>query len=170
MGQCILKVKVITVKTMIIFPFCNLKAGRMSSRNSVRWREATHQEFLRSISSNVPANVGTQCDTGWVDSFPTSNDITTDCCPTADFTLVTPISCPPCPEKMVLGNCLCTRTYDAGARFELIFMKFACLMRVHPWVNPIVFGNNQLNWTCDPKNQFFWLSFSRYRIFYVKNW
>ncbi len=39
-------------------------------------------------------------------------------------------------------------------------MKFACLMRIHPWMNPIVFGNNWPNRTTDmeenvPQNQFF---------------
>ncbi len=88
--------------------------------------------------------------------------------------LVMPVSSPPCPEKMVQGNYLCTRTYDTGASFELIFMKFTCLVRVHPWVNPIVFGNNQPNRIADvgenvaPKPAF-WLSFSRDGIFYGIN-
>ncbi len=66
---------------------------------------------------------------------------------TADFTWVIPVFSPPCPEKMVQGTYLCTRTYDIEASFELIFRKFVCLMRVHPRVNPIVFVNNRPNRT-----------------------
>ncbi len=69
------------------------------------------------------------------------------CGPTADFTLVTPVSSPPCPEKMVQDNYVRTRTYDTWTNFELIFVKFACLMRIHPWVNPVVFRNNRPNRT-----------------------
>ncbi len=93
----------------------------------------------------------------------------------ANFTLVTPVSSPPCPEKIMQGNYLCTRTYHTGTSFELIFMKFAYLMLVHPLVNPIVFGNNQLNRTIDmgenvtPK-PVFWFSFSRYGIFMKKTY
>ncbi len=36
------------------------KAGRTLRRSLVRWLEATHQELLRSINLNAPANVGTQ--------------------------------------------------------------------------------------------------------------
>ncbi len=43
----------------------------------------------------------------------------------------------------------CVRTHDTGRSFELIFMKFIPLMRVHSWVNPIVFGNNWPNRTAD---------------------
>ncbi len=55
---------------------------------------------------------------------------------------------------------VCVRSYDTSRSFELIFMKFTRLVRVHPWVNPIVFGNNQPNRTTDmgenvPQNQFF---------------
>ncbi len=140
----------------------------------MKWREATHQEFLWSISLNAPANVGTQGDTGWVDSLSVSSDIMAVCSPTADFTLVTPVSSPPSPEKMVQCNYLC-RTYNTEASFELIFMKYACLMRVHPWMNPTVFGNNRSNRTTDvgkkvPLKPFFWLSFSRYKIFYAKTY
>ncbi len=136
------------------------KAGQTLRHNLVRWCEATHQEFLWSINLNALANVGMQSDTGWADSLPASSDMTAVCGSTADFTLVTPVSSLPCPEKMVLDNYLCTRTYDTGASFELIFMKFACLMRVYPWVNRIVFGNNRCNRTTDlgenvPQNQFF---------------
>ncbi len=42
---------------------------------------------------------------------------------------------------------LCMRTHDIGRSFELIFMKFTRLVRVHSWVNPIVFGNNRPNRT-----------------------
>ncbi len=31
---------------------------------------------------------------------------------------------------------------DSGRSLEQIFMKITRLMRVHPWVNPIVFENN----------------------------
>ncbi len=41
------------------------------------------------------------------------------------------------------------RTNDTGRNFEPIFMKFARLVRVRPWVNPIVFGNNRSNSTTD---------------------
>ncbi len=71
----------------------------------------------------MPANVGTQGDTGLVDSLPASSDIMTVYDPTADFTLVTPVSSPPCPEKMVQDKYLCTRTYHTVASFELISMK-----------------------------------------------
>ncbi len=63
------------------------------------------------------------------------------------FTLVTPVFSPPGTEKMVQGNYLCTRIHDTGASFELIFMKFACLMRIHPWVTVTAFGNNRRNRT-----------------------
>ncbi len=83
---------------------------------------------------------------------------------------------PACPaqKKMVQGNYLCTRTYDIGASFELIFMKFACLIQIHLWVKTIVFGNNRPSRTTDmgknvsPK-PVFWLSFRRYGIFHGKN-
>ncbi len=52
------------------------------------------------------------------------------CIPIADFMLVAPVSSLHCPETMVQGNYLFTRTYDAEASFELIFMKFVYLMRV----------------------------------------
>ncbi len=60
------------------------------------------------------------------------------------------------------------------ASFELIFMKFPCLMRVHPWVNPIVFGNNRANRTTDmgenaPPKWVFWLSFSGMVFFFFLN-
>ncbi len=86
-------------------------------------------------------NVGTLGDAGWVDSLLAPSDITVVCGPTADFTLVTPVSSPACPEKNSACNYLCVRTYSTRTSFELIFMKFACLMRVHPWVNHIVFEN-----------------------------
>ncbi len=88
-------------------------------------------------------NAGERWDAGWVDSLASSSDLTAVSDPTADFTLVMPDSTLLCPEKMIQGNYLCTRTYNTGASFELISMKFACLMRVHPWVNSIVFGNNR---------------------------
>ncbi len=43
------------------------------------------------------------------------------------------------------------RSYDTGRSFEPIFMKFTWLVRVHSWVNPIVFGNNRPNRTTDMK-------------------
>ncbi len=46
--------------------------------------------------------------------------------------------------------CVCKRSYDTGdtgRSFDPIFMKFACLVRVHSWVNPIVFGHNRPNRT-----------------------
>ncbi len=56
--------------------------------------------------------------------------------------------------------CICIRSYDTGRSFEPTFMAFTWLVRVHSWVNPIVFGNNRPNRTTDigesvPKNQFF---------------
>ncbi len=93
--------------------------------------EVTRQEFLQNINlNNAPANVGRQDDAGRVDSFLTSRDITTVCGPITDFTLITPVSSPSCSEKMVQSNYLCTKTYDTGRSFELIFMKFTSLMRV----------------------------------------
>ncbi len=81
------------------------------------------------------------------------------------------VSCPPCPEKIVQNNYLYARTYHTGASFELIFKKFACLMRA----NPTVFGDNRPNRTTNmgenvtPKI-LFWLSFSRYGIFLEKTY
>ncbi len=56
---------------------------------------------------------------------------------------------------MVQGDYLCTRRYDTGASFGLIFMKFRTLD-----AGPIVFGISQPNGTADmgenvPLNQFF---------------
>ncbi len=106
-------------------------AERMLRCSLVRWCEVTRQEFLRHINLNASANVGTQSDAGWIDSLPTSLDITAACDPLSDFTLVTSVPSPSCPEKIVQDNYFCTRTYDTGHSFELIFIKFACLM-VHP--------------------------------------
>ncbi len=39
--------------------------------------------------------------------------------------------------------------YATSRSSRLIFMKFACLVRVHTWVNLIVFGNNPPNRTTD---------------------
>ncbi len=39
--------------------------------------------------------------------------------------------------------------HDTGLGFEPIFVKFTWLVRVHIWVNPIVFGNNRLNGNTD---------------------
>ncbi len=39
------------------------------------------------------------------------------------------------------------RSYDTGRSFDLIFMTFTWLVRVHSWVNHIVFGNNRPNRT-----------------------
>ncbi len=44
---------------------------------------------------------------------------------------------------------ICIRSYDTGRSFEPIFMKFTWLVRVHSWVNPIIFRNNRLNKTTD---------------------
>ncbi len=41
------------------------------------------------------------------------------------------------------------RSYNTGRTFEPIFMKFTWLVRIHPWMNPIVFKNNWLNSTTD---------------------
>ncbi len=45
--------------------------------------------------------------------------------------------------------CICIRSYDIGRSFDPIFMKFTWLVRVHSWVNSIVFGNNRPNRTTD---------------------
>ncbi len=110
-------------------------------------------------------------DPGWVDSHLALSDITAICGSTTNFTFVTPLSSSSCQEKMVPGNYLCTRTYNIGTSFkQIFFMKFACLIRVHPWVNPIVFGRNQPNRITNmgenvTTKPFFWPLFSQYRIF-----
>ncbi len=118
-----------------------------------------------------------QGDAVWVDSLPASCDFTAVCDPTADFTLVAPVLSPPCPDKKwcgVINYIVCTRTHNAGPSFELIFMKFTCLLRVHPWVKSIVFGNNRPNGITNigenvlPKSVF-QLSFSRYGITVFNN-
>ncbi len=43
----------------------------------------------------------------------------------------------------------CIRSYNTGLSFDPIFMKFTWSVRVHSWVNPIVFGNNRPNRTTD---------------------
>ncbi len=64
--------------------------------------------------------------------------------------------------------------HDTVRSFELIFMKFMSLVRVHTWVNHIIFGNNRSNRTTDmgenvPSKLVFWLLFSRYGVFWGKN-
>ncbi len=39
--------------------------------------------------------------------------------------------------------------HDTGHSFDPNFMKFSWLMRIHSWVNPIVFGNSRANRTTD---------------------
>ncbi len=41
------------------------------------------------------------------------------------------------------------RSYDSGRSSDPIFMKFTWLVRVHSWVNLIVFGNDRPNKTTD---------------------
>ncbi len=43
----------------------------------------------------------------------------------------------------------CIRSYDTVRSVDPIFMKLTWLVRVHSWVNPIVFGNNRPNRTTD---------------------
>ncbi len=44
---------------------------------------------------------------------------------------------------------ICIRSYNTGRSFEPISMKFTRLVRIHSWVNLIVFGNNRPNETTD---------------------
>ncbi len=44
---------------------------------------------------------------------------------------------------------ICIGSYDTGRSFEPIFTKFTSLVRVHSWMNPIIFGNNRPNRTTD---------------------
>ncbi len=63
---------------------------------------------------------------------------------------------------------------DKDRSFEVIFMKFTWLVQVHTWVNIIFFLTigpiEPLTWKNGPQNFFFffWLSFSRYGVFWVK--
>ncbi len=52
-------------------------------------------------------------------------------------------------SAMLIHLYICIRSYDTGRSFDPIFMKFTWLVRVHSWVNPIVFGNNRSNRTTD---------------------
>ncbi len=146
----------------------------MLRHSLARWREVTWGDSPRISEEHTFKCNSERWDAGWVDSLPASSDITAVCDPTADFMLVMPVSSPLCPEKMVQGNYLRIRTYDIGASFELIFMKFTRLMRVYLWVNPIVFGNHRPNRTTDMGKYMstkpaFLLSFSWHGIFYGKN-
>ncbi len=47
-----------------------------------------------------------------------------------------------------MNVCMCKNT-RYRSQFELIFMKLTWLVRLHPWVNPIVFGNNWPDRTID---------------------
>ncbi len=53
------------------------------------------------------------------------------------------------PGLRVFNVYVCIRCYAIGCSFEPIFIKFTRLVRVHSWVNPIVFGNNRPNRTTD---------------------
>ncbi len=69
---------------------------------------------------------------------------------------------------------LFTRTHDTNLSFEPIFMKFTWLVRVHPWMIPIVSENNQPCRTTDIRENVapkpgFQLSFSRFGFFWEKN-
>ncbi len=50
------------------------------------------------------------------------------------------------PKFSAYNNYYC---YDTGRSFEPIFMKFRWLVRVHTWVDPIVFGSKWPNRTTD---------------------
>ncbi len=70
--------------------------------------------------------------------------------------------------------CICIRSYDTGRIFEPIFMKFTWLVRIHSWVNPIVFGNNRSNRTTYmgknvPQNQVFGFKSDGMGFFEKKN-
>ncbi len=57
--------------------------------------------------------------------------------------------------------------HDTGRSFAPIFVKFTSSVRLHPWPNPIVFGDNRPNITPDTVENVrakpaFWLSYSRY--------
>ncbi len=63
-------------------------------------------------------------------------------------------------EKNFYYIYLCIKAHDTGCSFELIFMKFAWLMWIYPWVNLIAFGNNRPNITTEmvkvcPQNRLF---------------
>ncbi len=47
--------------------------------------------------------------------------------------------------KFAMSIYICIRTHDSDRSFEPIFMKFTRLVRLPPWVTPIVFGNKRLN-------------------------
>ncbi len=90
------------------------------------------------------------------------------------------LDCPRIPETSfyLLPHIIYTYIYirprDTGGSFEPIFMKFTRLTQVYPWVNSIVFGNNQPSkitdrGKCAPQSLFFWLSFSWYGIFEEKS-
>ncbi len=89
-------------------------------------------------------------DTGWVDSLLASRDITTVCGPTADFTLVTPVSSSPCPGKNDAGDYLYLyRNTRYGLQFGTDFHEIYMVDAGPPCVNPIIFGNNRPNRTTD---------------------
>ncbi len=48
-------------------------------------------------------------------------------------------------ESAMLINLHIKEVTITGRSFDPIFLKFAWLVRVHLWVNPIVFGNNRPN-------------------------
>ncbi len=54
------------------------------------------------------------------------------------------------------------KKHDICRSFEPIFMEFIWLVRVHSWVNPIVFGNNRPNRTTDRGKCEFKTSFSSF--------
>ncbi len=44
---------------------------------------------------------------------------------------------------MLIYLYICIRTHDTRRSFEPICTKFTWFVRVHSWVNPIIFGNNR---------------------------
>ncbi len=77
-------------------------------------------------------------------------------------------------SAMLLYSYICIRLRDTSRSFEPIFMKSTWLVRVHPRVNPIGFGNNRPNRSTDmgenvPLKPIFWIKFGRYGFSWGKN-
>ncbi len=117
------------------------KAGRTLRRSLVRWHEVTHQEFLWHINLNAPVTIGKfKCaserwNTGWH-----RVSWLTSCVEWYHSNLRSYLKFhightsfqPALPRKNGAGYLFVQEHIQYRASFELIFMKFACLMRVHP--------------------------------------
>ncbi len=71
--------------------------------------------------------------------------------------------------------CICIRSYDTGRSFDPIYMKFTSLVRVHSWVNPIVFEiigpiEPQIWGKICPQNRFFGFRSNGIGVFEKKTW